>query len=158
MERKVQKILLVSGIAVEYQGKFLITQQGKGQWHQGKWAIPGGVVEPDLTILENAKNEIKEETGLDVEVTGLLGIQRRKLKSTVPTDPEGMVVYFLYHGIAQTDEVKIQEGEIAAYKWLTLEELRNFSKDDFREVMGFVIKKIEEQRKFPPDFIYEGKE
>ena len=74
------------------------------------------------------------------------------------TDPEGVVVYFLYHGKAQTDEVKIQEGEIAGYKWLTLEELKNFPKNDLREVMGFVIKKIEKQRRLPVDIIYEGNE
>jgi ADP-ribose pyrophosphatase YjhB (NUDIX family) len=158
MERKVQKIWLVSGIAVEYQGKFLITQQSKGQWHEGKWAIPGGVIEPSLTVLENAKKEVKEEAGLDVEVTGLLGIQRRELKPKIPTDPTGILVYFLYHGKAQTNKVRIQEEEIADYKWLTLEELKNFPQSDFREIMSFVIKRIEERREFSADIIYEGEE
>lgn len=153
MTQQNKEIWIVSGVAVEYQGKFLITQQGKGRFHEGKWAIPGGMVEPELTILENAKREVLEEAGLEIEITGLLGISRQKLESREPTDPGGLLIYFLYYGLAKTDKVTIKEGEISDHKWLTLEELKSFPKDKFRPVMDFIIKKIEQNQKYPTDIV-----
>lgn len=41
-------------------------------WHKrlGRWMPPGGHVDPDETPDETARRECKEETGLDVEITG----------------------------------------------------------------------------------------
>jgi len=38
------------------------------------WTIPGGTMIPGETIAETAVREVKEETGLDVEVGSLIGI------------------------------------------------------------------------------------
>jgi ADP-ribose pyrophosphatase YjhB (NUDIX family) len=157
MGDKDKKIWIVSGVAVEYQGKFLITQQAQGTFHEGKWAIPGGVLDSGMTILENAKKEILEETGLEVEVTGLLGILKKDLKPKEPTDPEGLIIYFLYHGKAKTPEVKIRRGEISDFKWLTLEELKDFPKDDFRPIMDWVIQVLERGGEFPIEVVSEEK-
>jgi len=40
----------------------------------GKWALPGGGQEPGETVADNAVRETLEETGLHIEVTGLVGI------------------------------------------------------------------------------------
>lgn len=39
----------------------------------GKWSVPGGRVEEGETLEEAVRREVKEETGLDVEVGDLLG-------------------------------------------------------------------------------------
>jgi ADP-ribose pyrophosphatase YjhB (NUDIX family) len=152
-----KKIWIVSGVAVEHKGKFLITQQAQGMFHEGKWAVPGGVLDSKMTILGNAKKEILEETGLEVEITGLLGILRKDLKPKEPTDPEGLVIYFLYHGKAKTHKVKIKKGEISGFKWLALKELKDFPKDDFRPIMDWVIQALERRREFPIDVVSEEK-
>ena|SRR5579884_2146112 len=38
------------------------------------WTIPGGAMDPGEFIAETARREVKEETGLDVEVVSLVGV------------------------------------------------------------------------------------
>ena len=40
-----------------------------------RWTLPGGGVELHETVEEGAVREVAEETGYDVELTGLLGIE-----------------------------------------------------------------------------------
>jgi 8-oxo-dGTP pyrophosphatase MutT (NUDIX family) len=40
----------------------------------GNWSLPGGVMELGETIAETAVREVREETGLDIELTGILGL------------------------------------------------------------------------------------
>lgn len=50
----------------------------------GNWALPGGVMNVGETLAECVIREVKEETGLDIAVTGLLGIY---------TDPSHVIAY-----------------------------------------------------------------
>jgi 8-oxo-dGTP diphosphatase len=53
-------------------GRILVIQRGHAP-SQGLWSIPGGRVEAGETLAEAARREVLEETGLAVEVAGLLG-------------------------------------------------------------------------------------
>lgn len=55
---------------------------------QGKWSIPGGVLEVGEMVREAAVREAREETGLMVEPGELLGVYDRILR-----DPEQRVQY-----------------------------------------------------------------
>jgi ADP-ribose pyrophosphatase YjhB (NUDIX family) len=49
-----------------------------------RWALPGGGVELGETVSDAVRREVKEETGIDVEVTGLVGIY---------SDPRHVIAY-----------------------------------------------------------------
>ena len=49
-----------------------------------RWALPGGTHEFGESIVQTVIREVREETGLDVEVTGLVGIY---------TDPKHVILY-----------------------------------------------------------------
>lgn len=50
------------------------------------WEYPGGMVEPGETLQEALIREIKEETGVDVEITGFIGICKNIEKDIVNID------------------------------------------------------------------------
>jgi 8-oxo-dGTP diphosphatase len=61
----------VSGLVVR-DGKVLLIRRGK-QPFLDHWSLPGGGVEPGETLREAVKREVREETGLEVEVGRVAG-------------------------------------------------------------------------------------
>ncbi len=55
------------------EGKILLVQRGV-EPHKGCWDIPGGFLESREHPEEGARREVREETGLEVEILELLGI------------------------------------------------------------------------------------
>ncbi len=50
------------------------------------WEYPGGVVEPGEALQDALVREIKEETGVDVEITGFIGVCKNIQKDVVNLD------------------------------------------------------------------------
>ncbi len=50
------------------------------------WEYPGGMVEPGEALQDALIREIKEETGVDVEITGFIGICKNIQKDIVNID------------------------------------------------------------------------
>lgn len=50
------------------------------------WEYPGGMIEPGETFQEALKREIKEEAGVDVEITGFVGICKNIQRDVVNID------------------------------------------------------------------------
>ena len=59
-------IVGVGGVVVK-DGQALIVKRAH-EPRKGEWSLPGGIVELGETLVEAVKRELKEETGLDVEV------------------------------------------------------------------------------------------
>lgn len=60
----------VSAVVTDRLGRILLSLRTDNNY----WSIPGGGVKPGETIKEATAREVKEETGIDCEVTGLIGI------------------------------------------------------------------------------------
>lgn len=55
-------------------GRVLLVERGKGA-PRGLWSFPGGHVEPGEKVRDAAIREVAEETGLDIEITGLVDVR-----------------------------------------------------------------------------------
>ncbi|WP_396230887.1 NUDIX hydrolase, partial [Frankia sp. EI5c] len=60
----------VSAIVPDDQGHILLIRRTDN----GYWAIPGGGVEPGESVSQAVVREVIEETGIECEVTGVVGI------------------------------------------------------------------------------------
>ena len=60
----------VSAIVTDEQGGILLILRTDN----GYWSIPGGGLNPGESVAEATAREVKEETGIDCQVTGLVGI------------------------------------------------------------------------------------
>lgn len=69
-----------SAIVVDDDGRILLHRRQDN----GMWALPGGKMEFGETLAGCAVREVKEETGLDVEVVGIVGTY---------TDPKHVFAY-----------------------------------------------------------------
>ena len=58
---------------VERDGRVLLVRRG-GEPGYGLWSMPGGYVDRGEVVEEAAKREMWEETGLRIEIAGLLGL------------------------------------------------------------------------------------
>ena len=116
-------------IIIVYAGGCIFNEKGEVLLQKradcNKWGFPGGAVELGETPEMAAKREVKEETGLDVEVGNLIGIY---------TDSD--VVYpngDKAHSICICYEMKIMGGELVCDRDETLE-LKFFSLDNMPEL------------------------
>ena len=67
-------------VVVNDDGEILLIRRSDND----NWALPGGGMDPGESLPDTAVRETAEETGIDVEVTGLVGIY---------TDPHHVILY-----------------------------------------------------------------
>ena len=102
------------------RGRIVVVERGHPP-SQGLWSIPGGRVEAGETLREAARREVKEETGLDVEVHHVVG--------TVDI-PHGDLVYDVTDFAATVvgPAASMAAGDDAhAVQWVTRDELAALS-------------------------------
>lgn len=67
-------VYIVGAIIFNERGEVLMMQEAKSSC-AGQWYLPAGKMEPGEDIVEAAVREVKEETGLEFEVTSLLLVE-----------------------------------------------------------------------------------
>lgn len=103
-------------VVADGNGRYLMVRETKAV-ARGRMAMPGGMLEPDESIVDAAVREVLEETGLTVEPTRLLGVFH-----CPHTSEDSYGVNFVYEARPVAGEVTVSE-EHPEVVWLTLAEI-----------------------------------
>ena len=118
-----EKIILTfaGGCIFNEKGQVLLQRRGDSN----KWGFPGGAIELGETPQQAAVREVKEETGLDVEVTRLIGVYS-DTDMVYPNGDRAQSIVIAY-------EFKVVGGELSCDRNETLE-LKFFSRENRPEL------------------------
>ena len=131
--------VIVGGV-IEKNGKILLVQE-KQEICYGKWNLPAGHLDPNESIMQGAIREIKEETGCDVELTGIATIANRILEDDI-------FIEIIFATKLLNESIKIDPEEILDVKWWDMEDILNNMDDRLRN-LNFIkqpIKNIKENK------------
>jgi ADP-ribose pyrophosphatase YjhB (NUDIX family) len=68
--------LLGVGALIFHRGRILMAERGKPPL-MGQWSLPGGLVETGESLADAIRREVREETGLEVDLLGVFEIFER---------------------------------------------------------------------------------
>jgi ADP-ribose pyrophosphatase YjhB (NUDIX family) len=66
-------VLGVAAVIWNAEGDVLLIRRAK-EPRKGQWSLPGGKLEFGETLIEGVRREVREETGLEVEILGLVDV------------------------------------------------------------------------------------
>lgn len=104
MKREIKTPLLAADAVILFQDGIVLIRRNNPPY-QGCYALPGGFVEIGETVEEAAIREAREETGLDINLLGLVGVY-----SDPARDPRGHVVSVAF---LARDSGRLQSGSDA---------------------------------------------
>ncbi|WP_223701462.1 NUDIX domain-containing protein [Sutcliffiella deserti] len=82
MSKRGRVWLAVAGIVKTEDGRWLVVKKRYGGL-KDKWSFPAGFVEANETVDEAVKREVMEETGIEVNVEGLMGVRTGVIKEEI---------------------------------------------------------------------------
>lgn len=125
MSRRYPTQPMVGVGAVIFRDEEVALVQRGGPPSEGKWSIPGGLVELGESLEEGLRREVREETGLEVEVVERCAVLERILR-----DPWGRVEY---HYVLIDFACRYLSGELnpasdtQAAAWVPIEDLDDYT-------------------------------
>ena len=107
----------VRGAAFDGQGRILMVREVADS---GRWTLPGGWADVNLTPAENVVKEIREESGLDARVTKLAAVWDRSRQG----HPAGVFscakLFFLCEIVGGAETISLETSEVG---WFAEEDL-----------------------------------
>jgi 8-oxo-dGTP pyrophosphatase MutT (NUDIX family) len=107
------------GCITDDQGRILLEHRVDNDL----WALPGGTHDFGESIVEAVVREVREETGLDVEVTGLVGIYTDPKHVIAYTDGEVRQQFTLSFACRVVGGTLEKDSESQELRWVAREEL-----------------------------------
>ena len=83
--------------AIFDDGKILLVRE-----RDGRWSMPGGWCDFDLSPAENTVKEAKEEAGLDIVLDRVISVQDREKHNEPPYAYKVVKVFYLAHAVGGT--------------------------------------------------------
>ncbi|MCL2085685.1 NUDIX domain-containing protein [Candidatus Saccharibacteria bacterium] len=146
MEERASFKITVGGI-IEQDGKILLVQELKPDSHM-KWWLPIGHLEYGETLQSAVIREIKEETGFDIELTGVL---------PVLNNVEHKRLRFMFTGKITGGSVdERNQDETNAVKFFSVKEIEQMVEQGEIRFGNFIllpIREFQSRRIFPLEII-----
>lgn len=123
----------VSALIVNKKQEFLLVNLESFEPHF--FAIPGGGLEDGESLEDAAYREIEEEVGINKKLLEFIGQCKEPLQFKFKTiklhrdgkEYEGSERHFFgFRFIGNDDEIKLQELEVRAYKWVQFNDLKDY--------------------------------
>ncbi len=95
--KRVRKKFGHDELILNYAGCIIFDEQGRLLLQKrsdcNKWGFPGGLVELGESVEETAVREVKEESGLDIEITSLYGVYSKYFAEYANGDKAQTIVH-----------------------------------------------------------------
>lgn len=123
----------VSTLIINKKNEFLLVNLESFKTHF--FAIPGGGLEQNETLEDAGYREIEEELGIKRQSLELLGLCKEPIQfrfKTQKLNRDGVEYYgseryfFGFKFTGEDNEIKLQEGEIRSYKWVSYNDLKKY--------------------------------
>lgn len=108
----------VCAIVENTQGEWLVVKKSYSGL-KGRWSLPAGFVQEGETINEAVVREVKEETGIDCFVKGLVGFRSGVIRGEIS---DNMAILYC-DKVQESQPIIIQEREILEAHWMSPEQL-----------------------------------
>ncbi|HVL64665.1 MAG TPA: NUDIX domain-containing protein [Actinomycetota bacterium] len=110
----IDRPIVAVGAVVVADGRLLMVRRGRAP-AVGRWSLPGGRVEHGEKLADAVAREVREETGLTVDVAELVGVFE-------VTAPEHFVILD-YRAHASAPLRPTPAGDAAEARWVPLDEI-----------------------------------
>ncbi len=104
--------ITVKGVVFNSKNEVLLIRRSKDDpTNSGKYDLPGGTIEKDETVKETVSREVKEETGIDVEVGELIDVVEFPKDSKLFKEEKRGLRYICY---AENEEIQLSDEHYGA--------------------------------------------
>ena len=118
--------------AIFRDGKVLLIERGKGAL-MGYWSLPGGHIEPGEPARETASREVMEETGIAVDLLGLVDVVDVIVRGPAG-DLRAHYVLSVFHGVWTGGE-PVAASDAAAARFVAPGDLSRYQLTDGAEAI-----------------------
>lgn len=114
-----RRSLVIVLCVIVHEGDILLLRRNKPPY-RGFWSLPGGKMHFGESVTAAALREGREETGLDLSFTGLLGVATEEIRDPAGEESAHFVLFVTHLAPGHRDARSSAEGEL---RWMPLETL-----------------------------------
>lgn len=117
-------LILVGAVCIMVDDKNRIFLQQR-RFPEGKWGLPGGLMELGESTEDTARREVYEETGLKVGKLNLVGVHSGRTLTVAENGDQFYVVTIAYYTKDYEGTMKIDLKESIKFEYFNVNELPN---------------------------------
>lgn len=111
----------VGGVVFNSKGEVLMICRNK-QPAMGQWSVPGGCLDPGESLVDACRREIKEETGMDVNVKNIVAVVERRLDKF-----HYVIIDFFAELEPGSISLPVPQTDVSEARWVVMDELNTLN-------------------------------